>query len=65
VVSGFEDLRLYAFFLQIAYPNRITIYLTDDLQSLWLDGLFLPALYAEHEGEEGLLQHFPTSHKAA
>jgi hypothetical protein len=27
--------------------------------------LFLPALYAEHKGEEGLLHPFPTSHKVA
>lgn len=65
MVSGFEDLRLYAFFPRIAHPNLTTTYLTDDLQSLWLDGLFLPALYAEHEGEDGLLHPFPTSHKAA
>jgi hypothetical protein len=65
VVSGFEDLRLYAFFPRIAHPNLTTTYLTDDLQSLWLDGLFLPALYAEHEGEDGLLHPFPTSHRVA
>src|SRR5208282_4777236 len=49
VVSGFEDLRLYAFFPRMAHPNQRTTYLTDDLQSLWLDGLFLPTLYAKHK----------------
>jgi hypothetical protein len=65
IVSGFEDLMLYAFFPRIVHPNRTTTYLTDDQQSLWLDGLFLPALYAEHKGEDGLLHPFPTSHKVA
>jgi hypothetical protein len=65
VVSGFKDLRLYAFFPRIAHLNRMTTYLTDDLQSLWLDSLFLLALYAKHEGKEGLLQPFPTSHEIA
>jgi hypothetical protein len=30
-----------------------------------VDGVFLPALYREYEGEDGLLQHFPASYEAA
>ena len=30
-----------------------------------MDSVFLPALYGEHEGEDGLLQHFPASYEAA
>jgi hypothetical protein len=39
-----------------------SVELTDEQQDLWLDGVFLPALYTEHEGEDKLLQHFPTSY---
>jgi hypothetical protein len=64
-ISGFEGLRLYAFFPKISHPNRTTTYLRDDEKRLWLDSVFFPALYAEHKGEEGVLQHFPASHKVA
>jgi hypothetical protein len=65
IISGFEDLRLYAFFPRISHPNRTTTYLTNDEQRLWLNGVFLPALYAEHKGQDGVLQHFPTSYRVA
>ena len=64
-LGGFEGLLLYAFFPSVLHPNLKTTYLTNDLQSLWLDGLFLPALYRAHEGEDGLLQHFPASYAVA
>jgi hypothetical protein len=64
-ISGFKGLRLYAFFPKISHPNRTTTYLRDDEKRLWLDGAFFLALYAEHTGEEGVLQHFPASHKVA
>jgi hypothetical protein len=56
---------MYAFFPSISHPNQTTTYLTDDLQGLWVDGIFLPALYRAHEGEDGLLQHFPASYAVA
>jgi hypothetical protein len=65
MVSGFEDLRLYTFFSRIAHPNLMTTYLTDDLQSLWLDSLFLPILYAEHKDKDRLLHPFSTLYRAA
>jgi hypothetical protein len=65
IISGFEDLRLYAFFPRISHPNRTTTYLTNDQQRLWLNSVFLPALYAEHKGQDGVLQHFPTSYRVA
>jgi hypothetical protein len=66
-IGGFKALYLYAFFPKLAlhHPNRTTTYLTDEQQDLWLDGVFLPALYAEHKGEDGLLQHFLASYKTA
>ena len=64
--SGFEGLHLFAFFPKLAlHPERTTTFLTDEQQSLWVDSVFLPALYGEHEGEDGLLQHFPASYEAA
>src|SRR5580700_1687040 len=64
-IGGFEGLVLYAYFPNIQEPDRTTTFLTDDQLSLWVDGVFLPALYAEHEGEDGLLQHFPASYAVA
>jgi hypothetical protein len=64
-IGGFEGLVLYAYFPNIQEPNRTTTFLTDDQLSLWVDGVFLPALYAEHEGEDRLLQHFPASYAVA
>jgi hypothetical protein len=64
--SGFEAPHLFAFFPKLAlHPNRTTTFLTDKQQSLWVDGVFLPALYGEHRGEDGLLQHFLASYEAA
>lgn len=64
--GGFEGLHLFAFFPKLAlHPNRTTTFLTDQQQSLWVDGVFLPALYEEYKGEDGLLQDFPASYEAA
>ena len=46
-------------------PKRTTTYLTTEQERLWMDGLFLPAVYAEHQGEDGTLQHLPASYDAA
>jgi hypothetical protein len=64
--NAFEGLFLYAFFPKLAlHAERKTTFLTDEQQSDWLDSVFLPALYAEHKGEDGLLQHLPTSYESA
>jgi hypothetical protein len=64
--SGFEALHLFAFFPKLAlHPDRTTTFLTDKQQSLWVDSVFLPALYGEYEGEDRLLQHFPGSYETA
>jgi hypothetical protein len=64
--SGFEALHLFAFFPKLAlHPDGTTTFLTDKQQSLWVDSVFLPALYGEYEGEDGLLQHFPGSYETA
>ena len=63
---GFEDLFLFAFFPELSLEEgRQTTYLTENQQSLWLDVAVLPALYAEYDGEDGLLEHFPASYEAA
>ena len=57
---------MYAFFPKLALnPQRTTTFLTDEQQRRWLNGVFLPALYAAHNGEDGLLQHFPASYESA
>jgi hypothetical protein len=64
--SGFEALHLFAFFPKLVlHSDWTTTFLTDKQQSLWVDSVFLLALYGEHEGEDGLLQHFLASYDAA
>ena len=64
-IAGFNDLLLYAFFPKMHHPHRTTTYVTEEQQRIWVDKIMLPALYNEHQGEEGLLQHFPSSFDAA
>jgi hypothetical protein len=65
-ISRLKDLYLYAFFLRLALnPDATTTYLTNEQQSDWVDRVFLPGLYAKHNSEDGLLQHFPALYNAA
>jgi hypothetical protein len=65
-LSVVADLRTYGCMPSSQrYPTLTGRLRTDDEKRLWLNSVFLPTLYAEHKGEERVLQHFPASYEVA
>ena len=63
---GFEDLYIYAFFPKLVLEEgQATTFLTAKQEELWLNRAFLPAIAAEYNYKDAVLQHFPASYQSA